>query len=405
MLARHLLRPLWYFVLLFFVAVTPTTPAIAQDAGPYDTLSCERRIEFWVTEVGLPPTRAANDVVAAPYLDRECKAGLESSCPCVRGLAQRGKTPEAGEALVRSELDPLCTGGDGWACGRLSRLVGWYSVDPEVELRSVAEMERGCTVGFAPACAIASGMRLRRAKTADDYKLGVDLIVRACDLARNDPTPCAMAAAAIGNPTRTITEPDHPRATGFLLLACERGDAPSCRRAGRAFEFGRWIGLDLGLARAMRERGCDLGDVKACTDLSQMLYAGKGGPRDRDRAARLALAGCDQNDMHACMSLGGMYYYGHGVPKDRTRAFRLAVRSCDGGSRWGCSNAASALRDGEGVAASAANARYYHQRACSLGATAACDEITDDEVPADERTMPPSKPTRKTSVGRAPKSR
>ncbi len=374
------------FVLWFFAAVLAAllaaVPAQAQDQGPYETLSCERRIEFWVTEVGLPPTRASNDVIAAPYLDRECKGGLDSSCPCVRGLARRGKTPEAGEALVRQELEPLCTGGDGWACFRLSRLVGWYTKDENLTRQSLAQMVRGCDIDFAPACVAAGSMQIGLSTSEAEYKTGLGMLERACDIDKLNPLPCALAAMYNSAPQKPFMSPDLSRAVSFLERTCERNEAVGCSGAALAYGNGSGVPMDLSRARALYERGCDLGAVDACTKFSQMLYYADGGPRDFHRAARLATTSCDAGDMEACAGLGGMYYFGHGVNKDRARAFVLALRACDGEDMHGCHNAASALSLGEGVERSLANARFYYEKACLLGFDESCDEITAQEESA-----------------------
>jgi uncharacterized protein len=366
-----------FFHIVGFLIALLLTPAaaVAQDAGPYQSLSCERRIEFWVTEVGLPTTRASNDLVAAPYLDRECKAGLEGSCPCSRGLTALGKTPEAGEAIVRQELEPLCRDGDGWACMRLSRLTGWYTNDDALNRKSLEEMERGCTSGFPAACSSAGVMLVKLSKSPDEYRRGVDLMVRACDMAAFDQTPCAMALLASIEPTRPDVKPDYSRLADLAGRICERGDAEFCSLAGRVFENGEYTAVDLARSRAMRSRGCELGRIDACTDYGRMLYHGEGGPSDRDGAANPVRIGCEGGDMHACAILGGMHFYGHGVPKDRARAFRLAATACDGGNFFGCSNATAALLLGEGVGRNTEVALKYSLKGCALGYAKACADV------------------------------
>ena len=207
-------------------------------------------------------------------------------------------TPEAGESLVRQELDPLCEGGNGWACFRLSRLVGWYSTDEEISRRSLVELERGCKVGFAPACFFAARSLFNLRKTPEEYLRALDMMERACDLDSSSPLPCQSAASASFYP-RDKTIPSNPaRATRLYALACERGIPGDCAFAAHAYEVGRDVRVDVGKARHLYELGCEMDEGDACIGLSEMIMDGLGGPEDPELAASFAKRACDIAYMH-----------------------------------------------------------------------------------------------------------
>jgi TPR repeat protein len=215
-------------------------------------------VSLWI--VAFTGLSAANGVGdhhpghTVPFWDRACQDGRLQGCRNLAAMHAR-----------------YCSGGSGWACNELGILgaTGRASTAPAQDL-----FERGCLVGFLPACA-------------------------------NRASPQGTTPPA---------QRGDPRLQDYLQLLQEgRGPLPDQT------------------PEAVFTRACGQGWVAGCASLGDVLFAS-----DKRRARDLWAEACDRAHAPSCWNLAVMYRLGDGTSPDNARSAQYLARACALGSANAC---------------------------------------------------------------------
>lgn len=182
----------------------------------------------------------------------------------------------------------------------------------------------------------------------------------------------------------TLPQTDGERAVAehfaSILLQCQGGNAPSCRRLSQRFQFATGADEVARYAQAIAD-ACRMMDVPvACGAFGWLLVSGIGVPSDPKDGFALLELGCDGGDDVSCVRLAEGYASGKIGKKSDGEA--LLRESCERIGGWPC---AAIARKGK-----KAERRAGFENACLAGDPIACHESglryanASDRFPADQ---------------------
>ena len=118
--------------------------------------------------------------------------------------------------------------------------------------------------------------------------------------------------------------------TNDLVKRAESGDAEAQFQLGRAYEDGKDIPQDDGLAASWYKKSAEQGNASAQNDLGLMYRHGRGVSRNTEEAARWFARAAMQCQPNGAYNLGIAYYNGEGVDRDSGLAFvwLLVAKQC-----------------------------------------------------------------------------
>jgi TPR repeat protein len=110
----------------------------------------------------------------------------------------------------------------------------------------------------ARACSLLGGLYIAGEGIPKDMEHGRDFSILGCD--RGDAFGCFNAAVCFNSPP----DEDAAKAAGYFDRACKLGDAESCHELALAYEKGRGVARNSGMAKALEKQACDLGFAASC---------------------------------------------------------------------------------------------------------------------------------------------
>ena len=187
---------------------------------------------------------------------------------------------------------------------------------------------------------------------------------------------------------------------------CVKGSMGSCAIAGRSYELGRGVPVDLARAKTLLTRACEGGSAQGCGRLGEVRLL-EGAPADAralfDKSCASGwLGGCESlgqsalsapgakvdvltlfkracigGNYDSCASLGKLYETGLGAPQSDAEAVRLYTLACDSGAtRRACVSLSVMVERGRGTAADPARAVAILERACEHGSSDSCGMLS-----------------------------
>ncbi len=205
--------------------------------------------------------------------------------------------------------EPACeystwfTGLTHWSCERAAR--ARIQQENAVSPRTIALLERGCSIGGRSSCAMLSGLYQIGEGVPRDLNQALFLLQRAC---RDGGESYCLDVARID-----LEDPDAPRDTdGFTeehrqrMLAmhhiarerCEKSD--ECGLSAQYLHYGIGAEVDLNAAMILYERACTGYDMHSCAAFADMLL--ESAPQDGRLSGTLARLGqvCLEGDIESC---------------------------------------------------------------------------------------------------------
>lgn len=279
-----------------------------------------------------------------------CEKGVASACSNAAGLYRWGagfgdnKVAKDDEKL-RKYAQVACNAGDGRGC---SLLGGSYFASSKEDERAKSGplFVRACN-SYAQACADL-GTKLNSTSEREKFgkaflqgqQAGIVFLSKACKggLSHSCASTGDAYAGGLG------TEKDGLKALELYSIACERGNATGCYRAGHLYEFGG-LNKDEKKAADFYKKACETktpdgkpayGSERGCMYLGRLHERGAGVPKDEVLAASLYKKSCDTDEKNqsgdGCFDLARIYDKGLGVPKNPGRATEILAFGCKG---WG----------------------------------------------------------------------
>ena len=158
------------------------------------------------------------------------------------------------------------------------------------------------------------------------------------------------------------------------IEACNKGDIPSCYKAGVTLTTGKHAEeqekKEMGLEYI--RKACKYGEEKACDAMGDNYYKDK-----HYQAARPYLEkSCKKGVRDACEAMGTMYRDAQEIRQDDVLAREYYEKACALQSADACINVAIMYRGGFGVQKSRAQEKAFYKKACDAGSKAGCDSFT-----------------------------
>lgn len=294
------------------------------------------------------------------YFSRGCRAARPSAAACNARAFTHAYTGEVGTSpgVILESWTYACEKGSPTACGHTAALLDdWADRGTRLDTRP-AKMERTACEGGSPVGCMLVAERVR-----------------------------AVRAAAPGRPAAVPA-----RADTVLRAAC-RGSLPrACTALGNAYSTSgshlprQWdsaVHYYTLACRGPAERARDsswVGDGPGCAQGGQQLLRRARTSADTTEALRWFDEGCTLLDSGACADLA-LHGFRTGRVPGHLALFR-AVTACNEESGYGCRAAAELYHDP--ALYDPARAGAYLERGCGLGDGAACRELGQLALDADE---------------------
>jgi hypothetical protein len=318
-----------------------------------------------------------------------CNKKLAAGCTNLAGLYRWGQgTVKKDDEAFKKYATLGCNSGEGRACYMLANLY-WSSSKDDEKVRSGGLFARGCSSGYAQSCfdlgsKLNGSDRDRFGKAfLGNQPAGISYMGKACKAGLDYACTSTADAYAAGNGT----DRDGLHALELYQVACERGNAVGCYRAGHLYERGP-LTKDEKKAAELYKKACELktpegkpasSSEKGCMYLGRLLERGAGVPKDEIAAAGMYKKSCDVDDNNGrvtgCVDLARIYEQGKGVAKSGGKAAEILAFGCKGYNAPACLAMAQRYGSGQGLPTGEAKDEKksvdMYKRACG-GAPDAC---------------------------------
>jgi TPR repeat protein len=143
---------------------------------------------------------------------------------------------------------------------------------------------------------------------------------------------------------------------------CDKGSMGSCAIAGRAYQTGRGVQMDIVRATKLFDRACTGGSMQGCHRLGEIeLQSGS-----TEKARQLFEKSCNTGWLPACESFGQL---GLSSPAAKVDVATVFKRSCAGGNFESCASLGKLYETGIGIQQNDTEAVRLYELACASGQT------------------------------------
>ena len=252
-----------------------------------------------------------DDKKATVLYRKSCELGDAQGCYNAGLMADSGRGTKEDAAKAAADYEKACDLGSSTGCTNLGFLYERGRGVKEDRARAVALYQRGCDGSSCSASNLGGCVNVGRAYrdgigVAKDAAKAAEIFRAACerrDSQQDDPqavTNGARACSLLGGlliaGDGIPKDMEHGR--DFSILGCDRGDAFGCFNAAVCFNSGS--DTDPAKAASYFDRACKLGDGESCHELAVAYQNGKGVEKNAGMATALEKQACELGFAASC---------------------------------------------------------------------------------------------------------